>query len=67
MQELQYIHDETGKETAVIVPIELWKEISSEKETAYLLKSKKMKKRIYHSRNRDSGLTLQEAHEKFGI
>ena len=39
--EIQYISDESGNPTAVIVPIELWREIESEKETAYLLKSEK--------------------------
>jgi hypothetical protein len=34
------------KPTGVIVPIELWREISSEKETAYLLQSEAMKRRL---------------------
>jgi hypothetical protein len=38
--------DKNGEQTAVIVPIELWREIESEKETAYLLKSRKMKNRL---------------------
>jgi hypothetical protein len=32
---IQYISDEGGKLTAVIVPIELWQEIVSEHETSY--------------------------------
>lgn len=40
MTEIQYVSDESGEPTAVIVPIELWREIESEKETAYLLKAK---------------------------
>ena len=35
---IQYISDAGGKELGVIVPIELWREIKSERETAYLLK-----------------------------
>ena len=40
---IQYISDADGKEAGVIAPIELWPEIESERETAYLLKSKAMK------------------------
>ena len=39
MPDIQYVSDESATPTAVIVPIELWREIESEKETAYLLKS----------------------------
>ena len=46
MPEIQYVSDESGNSTAVIVPIELWREIESEKETAYLLKSENMKRRL---------------------
>ena len=35
---IQYVLDDTGKTTGVIIPIELWREIESERETAYLLK-----------------------------
>lgn len=35
----QYISDVYGKEVGVIVPIELWHQIESEREAAYLLKS----------------------------
>ena len=34
MPEIQYVSDESGKPTAMIVPIELWREIELEKETA---------------------------------
>jgi hypothetical protein len=36
---IQYVTDEEGKPTGVIVPIDLWREIVSEQETAHLLKS----------------------------
>ena len=42
MSQIQYISDDQNNITGVIVPIDLWKEIESEKETAYLLK-----KRVY--------------------
>jgi hypothetical protein len=33
---VQYISDEIGNVQSVIVPMELWREILSERETAYL-------------------------------
>ena len=44
--QVQYVSDEAGRAVGVIVPIELWREIESERETAYLLKSEAMKKRL---------------------
>ena len=35
--ELQIVSNENGEPTGVIVPIELWREIEAERETAYLL------------------------------
>jgi PHD/YefM family antitoxin component YafN of YafNO toxin-antitoxin module len=67
MPDIQYISDESGNPTAVIVPIELWREIESEKETAYLLKSVKMKERLLEARDRAHGLPLEETLEKLGI
>ena len=67
MLEIQYVSDETGNPTAVIVPIELWREIESEKETAYLLKSESMKRRLLEARDRQDGIPFEEAREKLGI
>ncbi|HVQ36284.1 MAG TPA: hypothetical protein VMS31_02045 [Pyrinomonadaceae bacterium] len=67
MLEIQYVSDESGQPTAVIIPIELWREIESEKETAYLLKSQKMKERLIEAKDRQSGTPLEEACEKLGI
>ena len=67
MTEIQYVSDESGQPTAVIVPIELWREIESEKETAYLLKSENMKRRLLESRERKDGIPFEEALEKLGI
>jgi antitoxin YefM len=33
---IQYISDEKGQTVAVIVPIDLWRDIEAERETAYL-------------------------------
>jgi PHD/YefM family antitoxin component YafN of YafNO toxin-antitoxin module len=67
MPEIQYVSDESGNATAVIVPIELWREIESEKETAYLLKSENTKRRLLEARDRQTGIPFEEAREKLGI
>jgi len=40
------VSNEAGQPTGVIVLIALWKEIASERETAYLLKSETMRQRL---------------------
>lgn len=67
MPEIQYVSDESGKPIGVIVPIELWREIESEKETAYLLKSENMKRRLWEAKERQAGIPFEEAREKLGI
>ena len=67
MGQIQYISDENDKITGVIVPIELWREIQSEKETAYLLKSATMKKRLIEAKNRKEGIQFDEARKELGI
>jgi hypothetical protein len=65
--DVQYISDEQGDLTAVIVPIALWKQIVSELETQYLLKSEAMKKRLLDARARDEGIGLNEVLEHLEI
>ncbi len=67
MDQIQYISDEQNNITGVIVPIELWREIEAEKETAYLLKSENMKKRLLEAKDRKEGIPFDEACEKLGI
>ncbi|MGC9964514.1 MAG: prevent-host-death protein [Syntrophobacteraceae bacterium] len=67
MGQIQYISDENDKITGVIVPIELWREIQSEKETAYLLRSVTMKKRLIEAKNRKEGIPFDEARKELGI
>jgi hypothetical protein len=64
---VQYISDASGKTTSVIVPIELWHEIESERETAHLLKSNVMKKRLLEAKQRTEGMPLEQVREKLGI
>ncbi len=65
--DLQYISDDSGEPVAVIVPIALWREIAAQRETAYLLQSDTMKRRLAEARQRDSGISLENAIEKLRI
>ena len=64
---VQYISDADGHTVSVIVPIELWHEIESERETAYLLKSEEMKRRLLEAKDRTEGIPFEAAREKLGI
>lgn len=64
---IQYISDAEGNDVGVIVPIKLWREIESERETAYLLKNATMRKRLLEAKKRTEGVSLEEAREKLGI
>lgn len=66
-EEIQYVADERGRATAVIVPIDLWQEIASERETAYLLKNEKMRQRLLAAMKRREGIPFEVALEKLGI
>jgi PHD/YefM family antitoxin component YafN of YafNO toxin-antitoxin module len=65
--EIQYVSNDSGEPAAVIVPISLWRDIESERETAHLLKSEAMKRRLLEAKERQQGLSLDEAIEKLGI
>lgn len=67
MGQIQYISDENNQVTGVIVPIDLWKELQSEKETAHLLKSEAMKKRLLEAKNRKKGIPFDEACKELGV
>lgn len=65
--EIQYVSDEGGNTISVIVPIELWREIEAERETAYLLRSETMKRRLLEAKNHQGGMAFEEVCEKLGI
>jgi PHD/YefM family antitoxin component YafN of YafNO toxin-antitoxin module len=67
MGSIQYISDENNQITGVIVPIDLWRELQGEKETAYLLESVAMRERLLAARQRTDGISLEDACEKFGV
>jgi PHD/YefM family antitoxin component YafN of YafNO toxin-antitoxin module len=60
MQDVQYVVDAEGNPTAVLVPIDLWREISSERETAHLLRSPAMRVRLLAARDRTGGTPLDD-------
>lgn len=62
-----WVSDAQGKQVGVLVPIELWHEIESERETAYLLKSPAMRKRILEGLERQECYSLEEVRAKLGI
>jgi antitoxin YefM len=64
---IKYVSDETGQPVEVIIPIDLWREIESERETAYLLKRDAMRERLLEAKQRDGGLSLDQVREKLGI
>ena len=65
--DIQYISDEEGNPTGVIVPIDLWREIASERETAYLLRNETMRQRLLEARERREGISFDEVRQKLGI
>ena len=65
--DIQVVSNEAGEPTAVIVPIALWREIVSERETAYLLKSATMRQRLLAALERRSGVPLDDAVAKLGL
>ena len=64
---LQYIADERGDITAVVVPIAAWREITAELETQHLLRSPVMRERLLAALGREGGYTLQEVLDQTGI
>ena len=65
--DVQYISDINGINTGVIVPIDLWREIASERETAYLLSTENMKRRLLDAKGRTGGYTIKEVCDRIGI
>jgi hypothetical protein len=66
-ESVQYISDPDGEPVAAIVPIKLWREIQSYRETAYLLKSKTMRRRLLEAKKRNKGIPLEKVRAKLGI
>jgi PHD/YefM family antitoxin component YafN of YafNO toxin-antitoxin module len=75
MMGIQYIVDESGDPTAVVVPIEEWERLLEEvrkaeperDDTRYLLQSETMRKRILEAKERSGGKTWEEVQDALGI
>lgn len=65
--QVQYIVDEQGSAVSVIIPIDLWRDLVSERETAYLLQSDTMRQRLLEAKERRGGISLEDARAKLGI
>ena len=65
--DIQIVSNEAGEPTTVLVPIELWREMASERETAYLLGSETTRQRILAAAQRTAGLSLDAVVEKLGM
>lgn len=65
--EIQYVSDEEGRPTAALVPIDLWREIAAEKETAYLLSSEAMRRRLLAARECTEGISFEDARATLGV
>lgn len=65
--DIQIVSNEAGEPVAVIVPIALWNEIASERETAHLLKSETMKRRLRAALERQAGTSFEDAVAKLGL
>ena len=65
--QVQYVSDAEGKNVGVIVPIDLWRDIESELETAHLLGSSAMRLRLVEAMNREGGMSLEEATHRLGV
>ncbi|MEQ8222683.1 MAG: prevent-host-death protein [Candidatus Eremiobacterota bacterium] len=63
-KDIQYLIDEKGEKKSVLVPIEIWEEISSEIETKYLLSNDTMKKRLLEAKEREEGIPWEKVSEQ---
>lgn len=65
--DIQVVTNEAGQPTAVIVPIALWNEIASERETAYLLRSDAMRERLLGALDRGGVVPMADALAQLGL
>jgi PHD/YefM family antitoxin component YafN of YafNO toxin-antitoxin module len=65
--DIQIASNHAGQPAAVIVPIALWREITSERETVYLPTSETMKQRLMAAAQRQDGFSWEAVVEKPGL
>lgn len=64
---VQYISNQQGDVTGVIVPIDIWQDLISELETQHLLKNETMRQRLSEALSRQGGVSLSQAVEQLGL
>jgi hypothetical protein len=64
---VQYISDDQGEVTGVILPIQLWQDILSELETQHLMKSDRMWQRLLEAKQRTQGIDFDTAVSQLGL
>jgi hypothetical protein len=60
--QIQYVSDENGVVVSVIVPIELWREISSEPGLAHLLSNSVVSQEVGDAKNQQITLNLNKVY-----
>ncbi len=65
--DLLYLSNERGDVTGVVVPIDIWREISAELETHHLLKSEAMRRRLLGAMARAGGVPIDKATNRLGL
>ncbi len=59
--------DPDGRVTAVVVPIDVWREIASERETQHLLASPAMRERLLRGLAADDALPMDDVVARLGL
>ena len=65
--QVQYISDDQGEVTGVILPIQLWQDIVRELETQHLMKSDAMWQRLIEAKRRTEGIPVDTAVNQLGL
>ena len=65
--QVQYVSDDQGEVTGVILPIQLWRDILSELETQHLMKSDAMWQRLVEAKHRTGGLAFDTVVDQLGL
>lgn len=65
LENIQYVLDADSKPVSVIVPIDVWRDLESERETAYLLSNETMRRRLLEAKNRQEGISFEDTRAKF--
>lgn len=67
VSDIQYVTDADGNTVSVLVPIDVWQEMASERETTYLLQNETMKERLLAAKDRTEGITFEDARAQLGV